>query len=88
MIKLKKGLTENEMRAEIYKYPLNEIVDTLLDYMMNEPEDVNKIIITQEQFDKYFKIRGLRVDGDGQILAERRGRPRKITTNELGVTGY
>lgn len=61
-------------------YPMPVIISSLAKLLVNQDNTVNKpqIIITAEEFEQIqslFKIRGQRVV-DGEVIQERRGRPR------------
>ena len=58
--------------------PVKQIAETL-SFMLFETEVVKPIAITQEEFEKHFRIRG--ITADNQV--ERRGRPRKVQVEEV-----
>lgn len=63
-------------REELYNLPVGKLVDIILDY---QKTDAGKIFITPEQFDAFFKIRGLATSmkeilGLEDIKRERRGK--------------
>ena len=64
------------------KYPATELVNDLMEIIRNTAEfeqlvkpSVNKIVVTEEQFKEFFRIRGLDVNGQPQT----RGRKSKPT---------
>ena len=66
----------------INNYPVTQIAEALADMLLSDYAEVKPITISEEEFRKYFKIRG--ITADNQL--ERRGRPRlnredKKTTN-------
>lgn len=78
--------TLEEIRQEISKMPLTEIIDELARYKMKE-DNAPKITITPEQFHRYFKVKGYNLDFNelrdrGVLRLENRGR------KSLPVDGY
>lgn len=58
----------------INNYPTKAIALAFAELLTTQPEPVDKILVTEEQFNKYFKIKGINsVTG----LAEHRGRKPK-----------
>ena len=68
----KKFKTIEEARSYVNGLPLLSLVD-LCASLLVENEQADRITITQEQFNAFFKIRGLTADGE----RERRGRKPK-----------
>lgn len=68
----KKFKTIEEARSYVNGLPLLSLVD-LCASLLVENEQADRITITQEQFNAFFKIRGVAADG----TAERRGRKPK-----------
>lgn len=74
-----KALQSGEISVEAFadelinNYPVKAIAVAFAELLTTQPEPIDKILITDEQFNKYFKIRGINmVTG----LAEKRGRPK------------
>lgn len=61
---------------------LHEIVGFVVDALMKEPTSSAPITISKEEYDRItslFRIRGYKVNEDGEMVAESRGRkPRNI----------
>ena len=56
--------------------PMGTMRNMLADYLTEDRFD--KIVITEEQLNRMFKVRGQRFDEEtGEAVVERRGRPRK-----------
>lgn len=63
-------------------YPMPQIIKAFAELIITADDAVNKeqIPVTQAEYDaimSLFRVRGLRVNEDGNIIKERRGRPRK-----------
>lgn len=55
-------------------YPVTQIAEALADFLLSDSKTAKPIIITQEEFEAHFRIKGFTVDN----AVERRGRPRKV----------
>lgn len=67
---VKRFNTKEEALEFVDSLPMNTIRYMLADYLMEGPRE--RIVVTQEQFNAFFKIRGVREDGG----METRGRKR------------
>lgn len=57
----KRFQNEEQARAYVQSLPLNQLVETCVQLLVDDlPE---RIIISQEQFEKFFRIRGFQADG-------------------------
>ena len=70
-------------REEVLEYlntlPLNALINVAADAIMqNQNNSFQKIILTQEQFNQYFRIRGINENGE----VETRGRKKAETFQE------
>lgn len=60
-------------------YPVKEVVNDLMEVIRNTAEfqeivkpSVNKIVVTEEQFKEFFRIKGLDVNGQPQTRGRNR----------------
>lgn len=77
MIKIDKTMSKAEAINYVSRnYSLNEIIETLVEFIMNEYTE--PITISREQFQKFFKIRGIKELNLNtmQYVEENRGRAR------------
>ena len=56
-------------------YPVTHIAEALADFLLSDGAQMKPIVISMEEFDAHFRIKG--VTSDNQV--ERRGRPKKVT---------
>lgn len=74
MFIVKKNQTKEEIVDFLLKnYSITQIVEELAEFIMNYSQPTPKIVISQEDFDAHFRIRGTREDGE----KENRGRKPK-----------
>ena len=59
-----------EVKEWLQTLPMNILIDTAAIAIYNNSKAPEKIIITKEQFQKFFRIKGFTSDGE----VERRGR--------------
>lgn len=74
-------------------YPMPQIIKAFAELIVTADDAVNRpqINVTQEEYDtimSLFKIRGIRVNTNGEIIRENRGRPRKIQQEDAGENAY
>lgn len=70
----KRFASEEQALAYIECLSMSQIKDLLVEFMTKpEPENNPKIVITEEQFRTYFRIKGLTETGEIQT----KGRPKK-----------
>lgn len=68
---MKQFETREECLAWIDTLSFQQIRNTLADYIMEQPTE--KILITLPQLEKFFKVRGLRIE-NGTVTEEVRGK--------------
>lgn len=61
----------------VNNYPVTQIAEALAELLFEAPEEFKPVVISQEDFDRHFRIRGVTADN----RAEKRGRPRKVVDN-------
>ena len=71
----KKYKTYDEARAYVESLPLNSIVGLCVALLMEGDDKPEKVIITQEQFNAFFKIRGLQQDGSKETRGRKKSTP-------------
>ena len=69
----RKFKTYDEAKAYVESLPINSIIGLCVALLMEGEDKPEKVIITQEQFNAFFKIRGLTAEGE----REKRGRKPK-----------
>lgn len=74
-------------------YPMPAIIKAFAELILLADDAVNKpqINVTQEEYDtimSLFKIRGIRVGVNGEVVRENRGRPRKIQSEDAGENSF
>lgn len=52
-------------------YPVTQIAEALADFLLSDSRVAKPIIITQEEFEAHFRIKGFTAEG----ASEKRGRP-------------
>lgn len=77
------GMSIDEAAAYLMNnYPVTQISEALADLLLSDFQPVKPIVLTQEEFDAHFRLRG--ISSDNQL--ERRGRPKgsvkKILPND------
>lgn len=68
---MKQFETMEECLAYIDTLPFQQVRNMLADYIMGE--QVEKVLITLPQLEKFFKVRGLRIE-NGMVQEEVRGK--------------
>lgn len=77
-------LADEEGRAEfaaslVDNYPASALSQTIVELLLTKPQQVDKVRITEEQFQTLFKVIGVADATTGE--AEKRGRPSKKIKN-------
>ena len=62
-------------------YPVTQIAEVLADLLLTDFQPMKPMVISQEEFEQHFRIRGFGSGSDSQVI-ERRGRPRKTTIKD------
>lgn len=67
-------------------YPMPQIIKAFAELIVTADDAVNQpqISVTQEEYDaimSLFKIKGIRLNENGEVIKETRGRPKKIGTS-------
>lgn len=78
-IKRKQEMSNEEFTMFLLNnYPAGQLAELVTDLLNEQPEELKPIVISQEEFEQHFKIRGITADNK----IEKRGRPRKEKTEE------
>lgn len=73
-------------------YPMPQIIKAFAELIVTADDAVNRpqINVTQEEYDaimSLFKIKGIRLNENGEVIKETRGRPRKVV-EDAGENSY